>query len=311
MKKIAIFGFGNHVKKNIIPAIARSDKLEISFIIRRNIDDSFLNEYKSIKFISLKESFKKINHKNTNLIYISNPTSEHYKCAKDAILNKFDVLCEKPLTDSFKKTKNLIDLAKSNSVFIKEVCIYKSHKQYEYLKNSIIPFLDEINFVESAFCIPALPENDFRYQKSLGGGATLDLGYYPISIILSLFGNPNSIESEVNYDKNLDIDIGGSAKLNFERFSASTIWQIGGSYKNFIKIYCDKKTYKFDRIFSKPHDFVSSYIISEKDNNKEIVIGADDHFVNIFESDIKKTNNNHELLNSKYLENILIKGKCS
>ena len=137
MKKIAIFGFGNHVKKNILPAISRSNNLDISYIVRRNINDSAKEEYKNIKFITLDESFEKINHKNTNLVYIANPTSEHYIWSKESIFNKYDVLCEKPLTNSHEDTKHLIKLAQENSVNINEVCIYKFHKQYLYLKELV------------------------------------------------------------------------------------------------------------------------------------------------------------------------------
>ena len=151
MKKIAIFGFGNHVKKNIIPAVLRSDRLEISFIVRRKLNDDVSDEYQDIKFITLDESFKIINHKNTNLIYISNPTSKHFKWSKQAILNNFNVLCEKPLTDSYKKTKKLIELAKINSVKIQEVCIYKYHKQFLYLKNLISSISNDIEDVLKSF----------------------------------------------------------------------------------------------------------------------------------------------------------------
>ena len=307
MKKIAIFGFGNHVKKNIIPAFLRSDKLEISFIVRRNLDCDVSDEYKDIKFITLDESFKIINHNNTNLIYISNPTSEHFKWSKQAILNNFNVLCEKPLTDSYNKTKKLTELAKNKSVKIQEVCIYKYHKQFQYLKNLISSISNDIRFIETAFCVPSLPKNDFRYQKSLGGGATLDLGYYPISIILSLFGKPKSIESQINYQKKLDVDIAGSAKFQYENFYASSRWEIGSGYENFFTIHCNEKKYKFDRIFSKPYDFESSILIYDKEITKEIIIGHDDHFVNIFESDMRDVDNSIELLNSEYLEIFLKK----
>ncbi len=305
MKKIAIFGFGNHVKKNIIPAISRSNKLEISFIVRRSIQEPVSDEYQDIKFITLKESFKIINHENTNLIYISNPTSEHFKWSKQAILNNFNVLCEKPLTDSYKKTKNLIKLAKTNKVNIQEVCIYKYHKQFLYLKNLISSISNDINFVETAFCVPSLPQNDFRYQKSLGGGATLDLGYYPISIVLSLFGKPKSIDSQINYQKDLDVDIAGTAKFQYKNFHAFAKWEIGSDYENFITIHCNEKKYKFDRIFSKPYDFESSILIYNNDSPEEIIIGHDDHFVNIFESNMSNINNSIELLNSEYLESFL------
>lgn len=307
MKKIAIFGFGNHVKKNIIPAVLRSDKLEISFIVRRKLNNDVLDGYQDIKFITLDESFKIINHKNTNLIYISNPTSEHFKWSKQAILNNFNVLCEKPLTDSYKKTKNLIELAKINSVKIQEVCIYKYHKQFLYLKNLISTISNDINFIETAFCIPSLPKNDFRYQKSLGGGATFDLGYYPTSIILSLFGKPKSIESRVNFQKKLGVDVAGSAKFQYKNFYASANWEIGSDYENHFTIHCNEKKYKFDRIFSKPYDFESSVLIHENDSTEEIIIGHDDHFVNIFESNMSDINNSIELLNSEYLESFFTK----
>jgi len=303
VKKIAIFGFGNHVKKNILPAISRSNNLDISYIVRRNINDSAKEEYKNIKFITLDESFEKINHKNTNLVYIANPTSEHYIWSKESIFNKYDVLCEKPLTNSHEDTKHLIKLAQENSVNINEVCIYKFHKQYLYLKELVESSWDDIESIETSFCIPSLPDDDFRYQKDLGGGALLDLGYYPVSIILSLFGEPEGMSGEIYRNLKLNIDTGGDATLKYQNFTAKTKWRLGSEYENFFKITFKRKEYIFYRIFSKPHDYESTVIFTDADNlTTEIKIGKDDHFLNILESDSSSSNNDDELLIAKYLE---------
>ncbi len=260
-------------------------------------------EFKNIKFITLDESFTKINHKNTNLVYIANPTSEHYKWSKKSIMNGFDVLCEKPLTNSLKDTKNLIKLAKENSVKISEVCIYKFHKQYHYMSQLVNSSLKNIVSIETSFCIPSLPLDDFRYQKDLGGGALLDIGYYPVSIILSLFGEPDGLSGETYFNSKLNIDTGGDVFFKYKNFIATTKWRLGSSYENFFKIKLKNGEYVFNRIFSKPHDYESfvTYFDCNK-SRKEIEIGADDHFLNILESNFLYSNNNDELLTAKFLE---------
>jgi predicted dehydrogenase len=59
-----------------------------------------------------------LNNQDIDAVCVATPVSSHYSIAKKALENKKHVLVEKPLTDSSKKARKLIDIAKKNKVVL-------------------------------------------------------------------------------------------------------------------------------------------------------------------------------------------------
>lgn len=279
MISLGIVGFGNHVNKNILPALNKINDICIEAVYVRNTEKyaqaGFDNSLK-IKSTDLLDSSL------ANWIYVSTPIASHFEYVKRALKLGKNVICEKPLTDSFEKTQELFDLAIKYKCKLHEVCMYTHHKQYEYLKALVEKLNDEIKTVHVKFSIPHLEKNDIRYQKEFGGGALLDVGYYPISIIVNLFGMPLSIQSIKTSEYGYDVDLLGSSILEYNSFFCIAEWGIGVPYSNKLTIESSDRSFTFSRIFSKPPSLKSSVEISKGFDNELIEIGEDDQFVNMF-----------------------------
>jgi dTDP-3,4-didehydro-2,6-dideoxy-alpha-D-glucose 3-reductase len=278
MEKIAIVGFGGHVVKNVIPAIRRSGFLDIESIYVRD-PDRYSRKGKEFSLI-VRDQNQEIEG-DVKWIYIATPISTHYQLAKKYLELGKNVICEKPLTQRLENTAELFMIAEENNLKLHEVCMYKHHKQYVSLKDYVSTNHEKIRAVNTKFTIPHLPKGDIRYNKFLGGGALLDVGYYPISILVSLFGKPESIKSRKYGGVQYEVDLFGCALFDYGDYYCMAEWGIGQPYSNEISIITDLEVMRYERIFSKPDTLVT---IAESKNGsgmKQFVIGEDDQFVNM------------------------------
>ncbi len=286
LSTISIIGFGNHVKKNILPALNRIKDVYIECIYVRDT-----NKYQEVAqqySVAIKQ-IDELNSDTAEWIYISTPIALHYEYVKQALEAGKHVICEKPLTDSLDKTQELIELAERQQCMLHEVCVYKYHKQYSYLKDLVKELDNNIKTVHAKFAIPHLKKSDIRYQKTIGGGALLDVGYYPVSIFINLFGTPKQIHSVKKFEPGFDVDLTGMAVFEYDEFYCIAEWGIGLPYTNELTMETSDSKYTFSRIFSKPSDFKTNVEIINGFEFKYLEIGEDDQFVNMFSMMLKSS----------------------
>ena len=90
------------------------------------------------------------------------------------------------------QVKNILKLAKSKKLNVYEVFQYTFHPLLLKIKNILkSKILGDIINIESKFTAPINDAKNFRYNKSLGGGSLYDMGIYPLSLNIFLFGNLN------------------------------------------------------------------------------------------------------------------------
>jgi len=111
----AVIGLG-YWGPNILRNVVELD--EFKGIYCCDIDRSKLEKIsKRFQFIKLEENFDNIlNNNNIKCVFISTPPVTHYELAKKAIESNKNVYIEKPMTTSSKEAKELIEIAKKNSL---------------------------------------------------------------------------------------------------------------------------------------------------------------------------------------------------
>ena len=229
-------------------------------------------------------------------IYIPLPPALHFRWGKASLENKLHVLLEKPLTTSFQETKELVEIAKSNNLLIYENYAFEFHKQIETVKNILKSgVLGEIRLIRSSFGFPYRGSNDFRYNKSLGGGALNDCGGYPIKLATILLGGKTKVKySKLGFIDNHDVDAYGFSVLeNDEGMSAIASFGMDNTYKCELEIWGSKSTLYCPRVFTPPADFRTKIILSGE-RNEEIAVEEDDYFKNSIERFIHYINGNKE-----------------
>ena len=99
---------------------------------------SKLKKNSNLKFICGKKNnySNLIKKNNINWVFIATPNQTHYKIVKKCLKLKVNVFCEKPLSESFLNSKNLLKIAHKNKVTLFVSDIYNFHnKKIKKLKS--------------------------------------------------------------------------------------------------------------------------------------------------------------------------------
>ena len=140
-------------------------------------------------------------------IYVASPHPYHVSNAVLALNAGKPVLCEKPFTINAAEARETKAAADANGVALMEAMwarfLPHMHKVREILASGI---LGQIWAVEADHG-QRLSDyaNPRHWEPSLGGGALLDLGIYPISFAHMVLGVPNKISASATFtDKGVD-----------------------------------------------------------------------------------------------------------
>jgi len=246
MNFLSIWSFSNHFQKKVLPSIKSIKKLKIiSILTSQNI--------KLKNIICYKDKYSFFLNNKFNFVYISSVNSKHYEHCKFALENKKNVICEKPICLKKSQLNNLKKIAIKNKKVFFEAIQYVHHplfiKLKKILNNKII---GKILRVDSSFKVPVNEKKNFRFNEKLGGGALYDTGYYPISIMFTLFNSKKISVLKKNIIKKNNLDIMGSIKTqNEDNIIFNLDWGFKSSYKNNIKIHGEKGIVEVNFIFSK------------------------------------------------------------
>ena len=135
-----------------------------------------------------------------DIIYITTPHNTHYGFMKKAILNKKHILVEKSITLNSNELNELIALADENNVIIGEAMTVYHMPIYKKL-NEILNSgaLGKVNLITTNFgSFKEYDMNNRFFNRSLAGGAMLDIGVYALSVIRWFFDSkPVNILSQV------------------------------------------------------------------------------------------------------------------
>lgn len=121
-------------------------------------------------------------------IYIATPHAFHFELAKQCLLARKPVLCEKPLTMNAAQSQALASLALEQSTFIMEALWSKFLPVWRNM-NTWLAQIGAVKQVHSSFCFKVdVDPNDRLFDPILGGGALHDIGIYNIALSNLLFG---------------------------------------------------------------------------------------------------------------------------
>lgn len=281
---IGIIGTADIAYRRFLPALKRHLKFNYVGVASRDINKTrkFINLYGGKGYGSYDDI---INDKNIDVVYIPLPPALHYEWGKKALLNNKHVFMEKPFCICQENTKELCEIAKNNNLVVYENYMFLKHRQLNFIKNLINEkSIGEIRLVRIAFGFPFRGNSDFRYNKSLGGGALLDCGGYTIKLASYLLGNDCELKySKLNHGK-YQVDIYGSAVFeNRDGLVAQVAFGMDNAYKCELEIWGELGTILAPRIFTAPPDLDVKIYLNNNKGNKEICLEKDDQFFNSIE----------------------------
>lgn len=260
------------------------------------------------------EGYKTLIHSDdVDALYLPLPPGLHYKWAKEALSAGKHILCEKPCTTALATTEDLLNDAEARGLAAHENYMFAFHDQLEAV-NDIVKSgeIGDVRLYRISFGFPMRAQNDFRYNKALGGGALLDCGGYTFKYASLLLGPTAKMKyAQSNNIDGFSVDMYGSAALvNDEGVTAQVAFGMDNNYKCELEVWGSKGTLYTNRILTAPAGLVPEVIIRKGNEVEKRNLPADDafkksilHFSKCIENaDTRKTNYETLLCQARLVE---------
>jgi len=196
---------------------------------------------------------------NIDVIYIASYNHLHFEHAKLCIEHGKNVLCEKPLTTSLAKSKELFALAKKQNVFLMEALWTRFHPSIAYLEelvqSKLYGAIQHID-VSFGFVAPKNPKGRLL-NPELGGGALFDIGIYPLFLSQLLLGLPVKSDFKVTWGPT-NVDVHTIIRNTYRSATADITCSFNEELPNEAIIHFERATVTLKALWHCPTDvFIS------------------------------------------------------
>lgn len=214
-------------------------------------------------------------------VYIPLPPALHFKWTKTALEYGKHVLVEKPSTISFADTKELVRIASDKNLALHENYMFAFHSQLDEIDEIIKSGeIGDVRLYRIYFGFPLRAANDFRYNKTLGGGALIDAGGYTLKYANRLLGPTAKFRfAQKNYIDGFEVDMYGAGALtNDDGHTVQIAFGMDNSYKCELEVWGSHGCLTTGRVLTAPAGFAPTVIIRKGSVDEERMLSADDAF---------------------------------
>lgn len=284
--RIGVMGCANIARRSVVPAIQAVPGLQLAGVASRSPEKGaafaaqfgcpYLGDYTAL-----------LEHDDIDAIYMPLPTGLHLEWAGKALRAGKHVLVEKSLAASLSEAEALIDLARRHQLVMVENYMFTHHAQQDIVQQLIHDHLGDIRLFRATFCFPPLPSDNFRYDKSLGGGALLDAGGYPLKACQLFMGDHIEVLSACLNVDSAGVDRWGGAMLaatcNGHRVPLHIAFGFDQFYQCSIDVLGQHGRVTTSRTFTAGPDVTPTALLEIPGQKKEITLPTDNHFVRLLE----------------------------
>jgi len=159
-----------------------------------------------------------------DVIYNPLPNSLHCEWSIAAMRAGKHVLCEKPIASNASQAEQMATVARETGSLLGEAFHYRYHPLAERVRGIVRDgTLGRLTYLEGKFLVP-ISQPNIRFDWSLAGGATMDLGCYPLHMLREFSGlrprvvnatpkiGPKNIDVAMEVD--LELEGGVPARVN-------------------------------------------------------------------------------------------------
>jgi dihydrodiol dehydrogenase / D-xylose 1-dehydrogenase (NADP) len=140
------------------------------------------------------------NDPDVDVVYIATPHNLHYDNMKLCLNAGKHVLCEKAFTLNAPQAAECIALAREKGLFLMEAMWTRYFPAIKRARAMISDgTLGDVRALRAELCLDLDKDPTHRiYSKDLAGGALLDVGIYPLSFAIHMFGLPQTVNTTVH-----------------------------------------------------------------------------------------------------------------
>jgi predicted dehydrogenase len=189
----------------VVAVASRTDESACSFAKEQGID-RWHGSYEAL-----------LTDPDVDAVYIPLPNSLHGEWAIAAARLGKHVLCEKPLALGMEQARAMFDAAHAHGVMLLEAYPWWFQPQTgDMLALLQAGAIGEVRSLQASFGFTVHnPQSNIRMKPELGGGALLDAGSYPLSLVRLVMGEaPQRVSAQARWADS-GVDIGLMASLEF------------------------------------------------------------------------------------------------
>lgn len=270
---VAVWGLGRHAIRRVLPALVQSQMVELVGICTRNQE---LGRAKAAELGCkyFESPDRMLSDDRVQAVVVTTPTGLHLQHGLRVLEAEKHLCCEKPMTHSYQSTCRLFELAAEKGVSAMSGLMYKYHPQFLAL-NRIVKerALGELKSLSIKFGMPTLNVDTFRDDPELGGGASLDMSCYPLSVAYQLLTRPPELRcASVSTQAGSRTDTDGWAVLEGEGVVIGCEWGMGRAYQNGLQVWGAEGLITCDRAFTKEDDYDSTLVLYDERGTQSSVI---------------------------------------
>lgn len=122
-------------------------------------------------------------------VYVPLPNNLHAEWSIKAARAGKHVLCEKPLAASASEVRAMFDAAKQGGVYLVEGYPYRAQPQTLRMRELLAAgTIGNVQLIQASFGFPLTDPANIRLNPQLAGGALMDAGSYPVSLVRTVAG---------------------------------------------------------------------------------------------------------------------------
>ena len=149
-------------------------------------------------------------------VYVALPNSLHLPVVSMAVAAGVPALCEKPLALDAGEVSAIAEMAAAHHVLVGEAYMTQFHLRDRKFRSYILDGgVGRIEEIEAEFTFELATGDNYRWKRSMGGGALLDVGIYLLDPILELAGATPRID-RVERKLAGDVDLETAVELSFD-----------------------------------------------------------------------------------------------
>ena len=198
-----------------------------------------------------------VNDPEVDVVYVSTPHPMHLDATLLALRAGKAVLCEKPFAMSVDESRQMVELARSSDVLLVEAMWTRFLPTMRRVREILdAGTLGRIVYVTAEHGQWFAEDPEFRlFAPSLGGGALLDLGVYPVSFAHFVLGTPKRITA-VSDPAFTGVDATTSAILQYEGGAHAVVTtSLAAASANPAGIFGTEARLELDGVFYNPTSF--------------------------------------------------------
>jgi D-xylose 1-dehydrogenase (NADP+, D-xylono-1,5-lactone-forming) len=181
--RIGILGTAN-IARSFVAGVRPSSTVSVTAVASRDAGkaEKFAREVGIPRHYASYEAL--LADREIDAIYNPLPNSLHAEWSIRAVQAGKHVLCEKPLAVTSAEARAMFEAARRHGVYLVEGYPYRAQPQTLKLKELLdAGTLGRIQIIQATMGFTLSDDTNIRFSPELGGGALMDVGSYPVSLV--------------------------------------------------------------------------------------------------------------------------------